>query len=247
MRTVLSILALLTVGVPSWGQQSGLLLSLRVPSCSESDSNCKAGLQTLWIAPQNGSIQLVAVLPDLIVPRNDGFWRVGVRNFCEPRDWSVDSQDVFFALPVSQRPAVKEGLVPCDQAKKIAVEKYTELLSKPNKTQQDKDIVAESEVRGPEEVCSSYTITVEFVNATYVSTSGGDNWSVIDKSAPVDFKWLRSWAPAARDAFWSPRKDLLVVLTNADSLLVFRPTAQKLGAPVLTLPLTQWELPVMAE
>jgi hypothetical protein len=327
-------------------------------------------LQTLWIAPQDGSIKLVAELPDLIVPRTDGFWRVGVRNYCEPPDyWSVESQDVFFAVPVSQHPTIKEGLIPCVQAKKMAEEKYKELLSKPNKTKHDDDILAGSEQNGPAYECSSFSITVEFVNPLFISTSGSyevecgvhpdgtlsygvsrfgplsqppvslsslfgkkatdtymdlakqalvenaddqshpgsgqpqepggygtdlsleelskkdsarfpDNvndqewyitrhegrwlelgginthrlcggavqfplptdkftWSLIDKSVPLDMKWLRSLLPNAKDAFWSPRKDLLVVLTNNDSLAVFKPHGERIGTPLLTLELTR--------
>jgi hypothetical protein len=319
----------------------------------------------------------VAELPDLVVPRSDGFWRVGVHTYCQPPDnWTIATEDVLIAVPVSKRPAVKEGLIPCEQAKGIAEEKYRQLVSKKNGSNKDDVDLAMAKADGPAYQCDSVEITIEFLNPFYVSLSNGyetlcgvhpdgrvdygvwrldsldqpgvslssifgekaadayvslakqalvDNandpfqsdvgrtkppktyrtdqsleelsmgdsgcfpgdvndrewyisrhegrwieqggifthrlcgvvefplrskmftWSVIDKSVPLDMKWLRSLLPNARDAFWSPRKDLLVVLTKNDSLSVFKPVGEKIGRPLLTLPLTQQEVPVMAE
>jgi hypothetical protein len=45
---------------------------------------------------------------------------------------------------------------------------------------------------------------------------------------------IKAAFPAVRDAVSSPRRDLLVALTD-DSLLVFAPRGERLGAPVLRL------------
>ncbi|HJP59922.1 MAG TPA: hypothetical protein VJ865_07975 [Gemmatimonadaceae bacterium] len=46
------------------------------------------------------------------------------------------------------------------------------------------------------------------------------------------FDTIKKAVPSARDAVSSPRRDLVVVLTHEDSLLVFVPHRGKLGAPV---------------
>jgi hypothetical protein len=96
--------------------QSGLLLGLH-RECGEGP--CETEYRTLWIAPQAGTLQIME-LPDLIVPRMTGFWRVGVRSYCHPKgtkygaDYDIWSNVAFFAKPVSQRPIV-QGLVECPE------------------------------------------------------------------------------------------------------------------------------------
>ncbi|MGA1984083.1 MAG: hypothetical protein ABSG84_16660 [Acidobacteriaceae bacterium] len=96
--------------------QSGLLLGLH----RESDENGREiPHRTLWIAPQAGTLKIME-LPDLIVPRKTGFWRVGTRFYCDPDELKeaphkAPSPDgAFFAAPVNQRPTVY-GVVPCPE------------------------------------------------------------------------------------------------------------------------------------
>jgi len=94
--------------------QSGLLLGLSRP-CDE--KSCEPPARSLWIAPQAGTLQIME-LPDLIVPRKTGFWRVGTRFYCDPKELKNDphrepSPDgVLFAAPVNQRPIVY-GVAQC--------------------------------------------------------------------------------------------------------------------------------------
>lgn len=94
--------------------QSGLLLGLS-RSCDE--KSCEPPARSLWIAPQAGTLQIME-LPDLIVPRKTGFWRVGTRFYCDPHELKNDphrepSPDgALFAAPVNQRPIVY-GVVQC--------------------------------------------------------------------------------------------------------------------------------------
>jgi hypothetical protein len=94
------------------GAQSGLLLGLH-----RADDSSEISERSLWIAPQDGKLQILE-LPDLIVPRKTGFWRVGTRFYCDPQDLKDEphkepSPDgVFFAAPVHQRPTVY-GVVQC--------------------------------------------------------------------------------------------------------------------------------------
>ena len=65
-------------------------------------------------------MQIMAI-PDLIVPRKAGFWRVGARTYCDPGG-SEDLEgnktplpnDIWFARPVGERPTV-DGLIPCPE------------------------------------------------------------------------------------------------------------------------------------
>jgi hypothetical protein len=108
MRTPLIAVALLTIEIPALGQPSGVLLGLRVTQCS-GDADCNEILQTLWIAREGNQIKLVSKLPDLIVPRTDGFWRVGLRTYCgTPDEESITVKDVPFAVPVRERPTLFE-------------------------------------------------------------------------------------------------------------------------------------------
>src|SRR5262245_35342749 len=110
-------------------QQSGLLLGLSSRGCSSTDvpDGCTQRWRTLWVAPRNGAVTVIAELPDLIVPTVNGFWHVGVRTYCEPLDWSLSVKDKLFALPVKERPVI-EGVVPCEEASKAAETYYEQLM-----------------------------------------------------------------------------------------------------------------------
>jgi hypothetical protein len=127
--------------------QTGLLLGLRDDCAGE---GCDTSLRTLWIAPKGGALT-VAELPDLVVPRRDGFWRVGVRHYCDlsernggSEDDSISKQDVLFSVPVSKRATV-EGLVACP------------------KTNQ--------------RVCTASHISVTFLNPEYLSIEQGEEFN----------------------------------------------------------------------
>src|SRR5580658_5282786 len=81
LKAALAAVVFLSVicGSAAWAQ-SGLLLGLGRPCLK---GRCETVYRTLWIAPHGGTVQIVE-LPDLIVPRRMGFWRVGVRTYCDP-------------------------------------------------------------------------------------------------------------------------------------------------------------------
>src|SRR5687768_18566506 len=70
-RTLLVILALLSVGASSTLGQSGVLVGVATP----------AGYETLWIV-RDAARPVHATIPDLLVPRADGWWRVGTAPIC---------------------------------------------------------------------------------------------------------------------------------------------------------------------
>jgi hypothetical protein len=69
------------------GQQAGVLIGVveaRAEEAQDFDSIHVPKYQTLWIAPDaNGQFGVVATITELIVPRRDGFWHVGVKQVCE--------------------------------------------------------------------------------------------------------------------------------------------------------------------
>jgi len=152
--------------------QSGLLLGLR-RECDE--ERCETAYRTLWIASRAGTLQIME-LPELIVPRKTGFWRVGVRSYCHPKgtkydaDYDIWSDVVLFAKPVSQRPII-HGLLQCPEPAQT-----------PNAAQRSCDDIDEDVDDG---------IDVQFVNGDYISlrkwarngpcsstVDGSDFWNV---------------------------------------------------------------------
>jgi hypothetical protein len=78
-----------TLAAPARGQQVGVLIGV-VEARAESeaaqgfDSIHEAKYQTLWIAQDaHGQFNVAATIAELIVPRRDGFWHVGVKQVCE--------------------------------------------------------------------------------------------------------------------------------------------------------------------
>lgn len=126
--------------------QSGLLLGLsRV--CFQGP--CKSPERTLWIAPQGGAVKILEI-SDLVVPRSDGFWRVGVRTYCDPTgedDVSGKNHaavvDALFMLPVSQRPIV-DGLGVCP--------------------------------KDTDDACSRKSYSIEFVNPDYIALAENEGY-----------------------------------------------------------------------
>jgi hypothetical protein len=135
--------------------QAGLLLGL-------------SGGRTLWIAPQGGAVEFMEI-PDLIVPRRDGFWRVGVRTYCEwetlddfnqepgnsgskkePGDsannGAYSTQDVWFAGPVSERP----------EARGFFEDDFRDLIACPKQLKDD-------------DTCATDNYGVAFVTSEYIS------------------------------------------------------------------------------
>ena len=126
---------LLTAAIPCSGQQ---------PSTASSDSSSVGLLlgyvshqrhlegtdipsvveyRTLLIVGNASGVRVVATLPDVIVPRKSGFWRVGIEHACQsippmagdPLDHgAVRIQDIAYAAPVEKAPVVELEPPACD-------------------------------------------------------------------------------------------------------------------------------------
>jgi len=301
-------------------------------------------------------VKQVAALPDLIVPRQDGFWRLGVRTNCTAYDWMLSKRDHLFAVPVNQRPVVQGG-VACADATEEALKNYDRLMTtkkvarrgKKDEREADDFDIANAKMHGAAALCESTSVEIKFANPRYIAelhsynvecgvhpdgsysyhmvrfespaepvpvSSGvgvkasehylkmaqqavsdnaeeqGDKsgcgvdlddkgWYIfrdkgrwlargeifihrlcgaVDFNLPATFtqavgihenalfslSTLRKSVPEAKDAFWSPRHDLLVVMTDSE-FRVFKPAGAKLGPSVLTIPREELEVPVMAE
>lgn len=111
---------------PCLGQTSGVLLGIAGESSTEETDTQTFGTihapkyRTLWVASDGkGELKVLASLPELIVPRKDGFWHIGVEQVCEFDDGSLTSspgneslRQVVWAAPAT-RAAIVEQRHPC--------------------------------------------------------------------------------------------------------------------------------------
>lgn len=90
-----------------YAQNSGLLLGIghkqKFMITSEVDAGFAQRLHTLWIAPDNDSLKIIADLPELITPRDSGFWRIGLKRSLYNK-WA---EDFIWAIPVTEKPKMQ--------------------------------------------------------------------------------------------------------------------------------------------
>lgn len=91
MRFVFAALIGLALPLPQLAAQSALLVGLHLM-----DSDGVSTYRTFLITFRDGKAQLAADMPDIIVPRKTGFWRVG--------SIYKDSQEFVYAAPVRSVP-----------------------------------------------------------------------------------------------------------------------------------------------
>lgn len=76
MRPILCIL-ILSLSIPHAAAQSAVLIGLHLEASDDDSEIHPLAYRTFLITFRDGKAQLAADLPDLIVPRRDGFWQVG--------------------------------------------------------------------------------------------------------------------------------------------------------------------------
>lgn len=133
-------------------QTSGVLIGFRAsPAAPDSE----ARYRTLWIAGSSRSAHTVSV-PDLLVPRQDGFWRMGVVGTCG--DGNGDSQiDQLWTARVTERVKLSQEC-PTVPASSLPFAGAT-------------DSSERARLDTTEVVCSVRTVDIDFVNGRYVSVS----------------------------------------------------------------------------
>jgi hypothetical protein len=91
--------------------------------------------ETLWIVRDASGARIAATLPDVIVPRKSGFWRIGIEHTCQftptARDdannhGNISPADIPYAVPVGQAPVVELDHPACDSqtAKRLFDDSY---------------------------------------------------------------------------------------------------------------------------
>lgn len=78
-------------------KESGVLLGLR----SMTPSNGSV-YRTLWIAPENGVVKILAEGEDILLPRSTGFWKVGIERLMDEQ-WQ---EDFCWAVPAGEEPEI---------------------------------------------------------------------------------------------------------------------------------------------
>jgi hypothetical protein len=161
-RTLLLLLLSLSFVTTAWAQGSGVLLGVAVSTAKEgSDTQDFASIyapryQTLWIAPDpTGELKVLASLPELVVPRRDGFWHVGAKQVCEFSDKNESLRQAVWAAPVSKAGEV-EQIEPCTSHK-------PEDYAGPNfRSEEDKDKISQ---------CGFSLVDIEYLSPELMSIS----------------------------------------------------------------------------
>jgi hypothetical protein len=114
------LLVLLAAGTrPVWSQArpaAGVLVGLRYQSPADPGMDSAASFRTLWLAPRGDGLAVAAEIPQLIVPRRTGFWRLGVLETCRQEEsellgggYSLDRTQSLWAVSLDHEPAVRVG------------------------------------------------------------------------------------------------------------------------------------------
>ena len=102
MRTILCTLVILSLWIRNAPAQSAVLIGLHVDTGDDGNGEQQPSYRTLLITFRDGKAQLAADLPDLIVPRKDGFWRVGGLHKGPPGKYGA--QEFIYAVPARSVP-----------------------------------------------------------------------------------------------------------------------------------------------
>jgi len=134
---------------PALAQRSGVLLGVARATTEEGADTQdfvtihEPQYQTLWIAEDaTGELKVLASLPELIVPRRDGFWHVGVKQVCEFGDKNSSNppneslEQVVWTAPVTKAGTVEQGQ-PC------ATHKPEDYAGRYGRSEEDQDKISQ--------------------------------------------------------------------------------------------------------
>jgi len=142
LRKLFLLLAILPFAGSALAQRSGVLLGIAGAATTEEEMQDFATIhepkyETLWIAAgATGELKVLASLPELIVPRGDGFWHVGVKQVCEFEGGNENLHHLVWAAPVTRAGAVEQSQ-PCTAHKP---EDYAPPYAR---SEQDKDKISQ--------------------------------------------------------------------------------------------------------
>ena len=91
-----ALVAALLAPMTGDAQQSGLLIGLRTRlDVPHTEGGAIPEYRTLWIAPADARLAVVTTLPTLVVPRDDGFWRVDIEPSCGITEQTMEMEGAF--------------------------------------------------------------------------------------------------------------------------------------------------------
>jgi hypothetical protein len=159
--------ALSALSTPSALAQSGVLIGVSKP----------AGYETLWIV-RDSSRPIRATIPDLLVPRADGWWRVGTVPICPTGGPEGQSMDVLWRARADSTPVVSE----------ICHELLRGELPLPIHAEDSatKDSLRRELIR-----CSWSNIRVKFVSPEHIAV--GETSGQTEQCEPRGGRWYRSY------------------------------------------------------
>jgi hypothetical protein len=165
VRRLMMLAATLLAAFTSFAQHSGVLLGVAGPSTNpDSDTQSFETIrapqyQTLWIAADvSEEIKVLATLPEIIVPRKDGFWHVGVKQVCE-FDGS-DFPNERLEHKIWTAPATKAATV--EQTNPCTPHKPEDYAPPYNRTEADKNKISQ---------CGFALVNLLFVSPELISMS----------------------------------------------------------------------------
>ena len=103
MRSIVCTLVILSLWIPHAPAQSAVLIGLHIFNADDGTGKQQPpSYRTFLITFRDGKAQLAADVPDLIVPRKDGFWRVGILHKGPPGKYMA--QEFVYAGPARSVP-----------------------------------------------------------------------------------------------------------------------------------------------
>lgn len=185
-RALVALLALSGPGPSSMhAQTSGALIGFRVSSAVE-DSGSR--YRTLWIVGSSKSAR-ATTLPDLLVPRRDGFWRMGIVVTCG--DVQQEGQiDRLWTSRANRRVTLREECptVPASEVPMIVA---------------TTDSAERARLDSVEVICSIRKLDIDFVTGRYLSRSemGGQTEQCEPRGERFDYSSAVSYWEGSPIAF----------------------------------------------
>lgn len=185
------------------GPQAGVLLAY-------SGHGSYSQYQTAWIVFSANGARVATTVPDIIVPRSTGFWRLGTAVACE---FSAESQqdasrEVIWQSPVEKTPVFNQG-PPC-KSHKSAI---------PDQVEEEENAAPADSGGAQVPLCAVETASIVFVSPTHLAEQfndydrcdprGGrdttrDDVRALDNPAPINLTDL--FGPSAIDFYRSAAK-----------------------------------------
>jgi hypothetical protein len=102
--------ALAIVPLPARAQ-SGVLIGMATHPAPDGGEREKApAFRTVWIAHDAARARRLTTIPALVVPRRDGFWRLGLTNVCEGSEDAKNQsdRDIVWVVPIGATPVLTQ-------------------------------------------------------------------------------------------------------------------------------------------